>query len=117
MENTKVVKINEESVEFDNGVELLSDHSQDCCEHHWLSFQDLSMDDFDGLEFNLESDCFFERVEGYGIRLIPVNGHPVSVAGYGSNNGYYSDHLDLVLMKNKKAIKRFDISECQDITA
>lgn len=116
MGNTKVVKINEESLEFDNGVELLSDHFQDCCECHWLSFEDLSMDDFDGLEFNLDSDGFFERVEGYGIRLIPVNGHPVSVAGYGSNNGYYSDQLDLVLMKNKKAIKRFDISECQDIT-
>ncbi len=116
MGNTKVVKINEESLEFDNGVELLSDHYQDCCEHHWLSFEDLSMDDFEELEFDLESDGFFERVEGYGIRLIPVHGHPVSVAGYGSNNGYYSDQLDLVLLDNGKIMKRFDITDCQDIS-
>lgn len=116
MGNTKVVKINEESVEFDNGIELLSDHFQDCCECHWLSFNDLSMDDFDGLEFDLSSDNFFERVKDYGIRLIPVNGHPVSVAGYGSNNGYYSDQLDLVLRKGGMETNRFDISECQDIT-
>ena len=116
MKNLKVVNIGEESIEFDNGLVLCSSHEPECCEFHWLSFENLSMDDFEGLEFDLSNDNFFERVDGYGIRLIPTNGHPVSVAGYGSNNGYYSDQLDLELTRNGKVTKRFDISECQVIS-
>ena len=32
MENLKVVKIDQESIEFDNGAILTSDHQSDCCE-------------------------------------------------------------------------------------
>ena len=86
------------------------------------------MADFEGLEFDLSGDLaaydlalvgFFERVEGYGIRLLPINGHPVSVPGYGYNNGYYSSHLTLVLERPDKTgwgvTYYFDISKCQDI--
>lgn len=74
------------------------------------------MADFDGLEFNLDTNNFFERVDGYGIRLLPLNGHPISVAGYGYNNGYYSSHLDLTLINaDKKFIKTYNITECQTI--
>lgn len=110
----KVTKVNAESLIFDNGVELYSDHDQDCCESHYLSFSDLSIDDFDGLEFDIESEDFFERVDGYGIALKPIFGHPVRIPGYGSNNGYYSHDLTLVLTDRKEFKRSFDISECQD---
>lgn len=112
---TQVVKVNEDEITFSNGVSLTSDHNQDCCESHYLSFKDLSLDDFEGLEFDLSGDSFFERVDGYGIRLVPINGHPVSVPGYGYNNGYYSSNLSLVLTKDGKQISKFDISECQGV--
>ena len=97
---SKVTNVSEDVLTFDDGSELSSDHEPDCCEHHYLTFKDLSLSDFDGLEFDLSSDgSFFERVEDYGIRLKPTNGHPVSVPGYGENNGYYSANLSLILSK------------------
>lgn len=115
METTKVIKVCSESIEFDNGFELYSAHDSECDESHWLSFSDLSLQDFDGLEFNLGSDLFFTRIDGYGIALLPINGHPVRIAGYGSNNGYYSSNLSLVV-KGKGFLKTYDISDCQGIS-
>jgi len=114
MNNCKVTKVNGESIEFDNGFTLYSSHDQDCCESHWLSFEDLSIEDFDGLEFDLSGDTFFERIEDYGIALNPLQGLPVRVPGYGANNGYYSSELTLVL-SNGKSAKTFDITQCQVI--
>lgn len=115
MKAVKVVEIADESIKFDNGMWLSSDHERDCCENHYLSFSDLSEDDFEGLEFDLTTDSFFDRIEGYGIQLNPIHGHPVRVAGYGNNNGYYSANLSLVLIKGSKLVETFDITECQDI--
>lgn len=110
----KVIKLNSESIEFDNGSILSSNHDSDCCETHYLSFGDLTISDFDGLQFDLSSDSFFNRIDGYGIELIPILGHSVKVPGYGYNNGYYSSQLDLVLTSGKD-VKVFDITECQVI--
>jgi hypothetical protein len=113
----KVVTINDEDVIFDDGSVLYSEHDQECCESHYLSFADLSVDDFKGLEFDLYSETFFERVEDYGIRLIVTNGVAIPVPGYGSNNGYYSSNLALVLKDGKtNTCKTFDISDCQVIS-
>lgn len=114
MKNLKVVKIDSDSLEFDNGVKLYSNHDQDCCENHYLSLSDLTLDDFKGLEFDLSNDDFFERIEDYGIALKPINGFPVRIPGYGSNNGYYSSNLDLILTNDKDFTKTYDISECQE---
>ena len=111
----KVVKVSSDELVFDNDVVLFSEHEQNCCENHYLSFNDLTLADFEGLEFDLDSDSFFERVEDYGIRLIPLNGHPVAIPGYGSNNGYYSSNLSLCLCGGGGFEKTFDITSCQVI--
>ena len=64
----------------------------------------------------MSTDDFFKKVDGYGIELIPVNGHSVKVPGYGSNNGYYSTNLSLVLTDKESVTKTFDITECQEIS-
>lgn len=110
----KVIQVDKESIKFDNGITLSSDHQSDCCESHYLSFADITIEDFEGLEFDLSTDLFFTRVDGYGIALLPVNGHPVRVPGYGYNNGYYSSQLDLVL-SGDGVKKIYDITECQVI--
>ncbi len=115
MENLKVVKVDAESIEFENDIILTSDHNQDCCESHYLSFGDLTIADFEGLEFDLSGDSFFKRIEDYGIELIPIHGHSVKVPGYGYNNGYYSSNLTLSL-GGKGFNKTFDITECQVIS-
>lgn len=110
MENLKVVSISPDEIVFSNGIRLYSYHEQSCCENHYLSFADLTIADFDGLLFDLSGDNFFERVEDFGIRLIPTNGFPVSIPGYSQNNGYYSDNLSLVLSDGRE----FDITKCQN---
>lgn len=109
-----VIEVNQDSIKFDSGAVLSSYHEQDCCENHYLSFTDLTIEDFEGLRFDLSGDSFFKRIEGYGIELMPIKGHSVKIPGYGSNNGYYSDKLDLVLTVDGKE-KVFDVTECQEI--
>ena len=117
MELLKVTSVANDTILFDNGYCLGSEHEQDCCESHYLSTSDLTLEDFEGLEFDLDRDDFFERIEGYGIALKPVNGHPVRIPAYGQNNGYYSANLSLVIinLKSGKVIKSFDITHCQKI--
>ena len=116
MKNLKVVKIKSDSLEFDNGIVLYSDHQTECCESHYLSLSDLTLDDFEGLEFDLTNDDFFERIPDYGIALRPINGHPVRIPGYGDNNGYYSSNLDLILTNTdgRGVFKEYNITECQN---
>lgn len=110
----KVVSLDSETVSFDNGWSLYSDHEGDCCENHWLSMEDLTLEDFEGLEFDLSNDDFFNRIEDYGIELVPIHGHSVKIPGYGSNNGYYSSNLSLVLYGDNKVQKEYNITECQN---
>jgi hypothetical protein len=112
---SKIVKIECDTVYFDTGERLYSDHDQCCCEHHYLEFDAIADQNWQGLDFDLSGDSFFERVEDFGIRLIPVNGHPLPVPGYGRNNGYYSSNLSLVLRDEEGRERTFDVSECQEI--
>lgn len=112
---SKVERISDNQLIFDDGLKLCSQHIADCCESHYLSFENLTVKDFEGLEFDLTSDTFFERVKNYGIRLIPLNGYPISVPGYGYNNGYYSSNLQLLITDaEENIIKEFDVTECQE---
>ena len=115
MKELKVVSISDDIIKFEGGVELEAVHVQDCCEHHYLSLSDLTIDDFDGLTFDLSAENgegFFNRVEGYGIELLPNHGHAIRIPGYGSNNGYYSSNLTLEVRGDGKT-REFNISECQ----
>lgn len=114
MKNLKIIKVDQDFIEFDNGIKLYSDHNSECCEAHFLSFNDLTIDDFDGLEFNIKDDRFFRKIDGYGIELIPIKGYSIKIPGYGYNNGYYSSNLTLTL-NGLSFNKEFDISECQSI--
>lgn len=113
---TKIKSIDSESIDFDNGYRLESYHGQDCCEHHWLEFDYIKLDEVKDLEFDLSDENFFKRIDGYGIELIPVSGFSVKVPGYGSNNGYYSSEITLILSNNGKEVNRWDVSECQVIS-
>lgn len=117
MENLKVVKIENESITFDNGFTLASNHEQDCCENHWLDFSNLTLKDFEELEFDLSGETFFKGIPDYGIELLPLKGWPIRVPGYGSNNGYYSSDLELVVYNQEgKWMKKYDITDCQVIS-
>lgn len=116
MDKLKVIRVGSEGITFDNGILLSSEHESDCCEHHELTFTDLTINDFKDLEFNLTNDNFFKRVEDYGIELVPIKGHSIKIPGHGYNNGYYGTNIDLLLTNtNGTEFKRYDITECQNI--
>ena len=115
---TTVTKVSDIGILFANGIRLESQHFSDCCETHYLNFSDLTLEDFEGLEFNFSRLClaagtFFRRVEGYGIELLPISGWSVKIAGHGYNNGYYSDQLDLLLIFPNGSSLTYPITECQ----
>jgi hypothetical protein len=114
MDKLRVVQVDSDGITFDNGAMLFSTHQQDCCESHSLTFDDLNVDDFEGLEFDLTNDNFFNRIPDFGIELIPIKGYSVKIPAHGYNNGYYGTNLDLVIMNGKDS-KSYNISECQDI--
>lgn len=115
MKNLKVISVNGEFIEFENGIKLFSYHCQDCCESHELTLSDLTLSDFEGLEFDLSGDEFFKRIEGFGIELIPNHGHSVKIPGHGYNNGYYSDKLDLIV-QGAGFRREYNITDCQTIS-
>lgn len=117
LKKIKVIKINKDKdeIEFENNIKLFSDHFQECCEYHYLYLNDLTLEDFEGLEFDLSNDNFLRKIDGYGIELIPIRGHSVKIPAYGENNGCYSSELLLILKKGENFRRIFDISECQKI--
>ena len=107
-----IVKVEDEQIIFDNGWLLESFHFQECCENHYLAVK-AAADELLGEKLDLSKE-FFERVKGYGIRLLIEDGHPVPVAGYGENSGYYGSSIHLLLKDSSgETVKSFDVSECQ----
>lgn len=113
---SKIKRINEESLEFDNGFVLQSEHESNCCEYHWLDFSILEIyNDIYEQEFDVENGIKFKEVEGMGILLYDENGNKYLVNGYGRNNGWYSSNITLVLYNGKgKVVKEYDVTKCQD---
>lgn len=106
-------------------VELDDHHPQSCCESHyieWNYWEQVTPE----MVFTIDTDnydTFIERIYGYGLKFLPNpgTGYPISVPGYGSNNGYYSDEIILnikVIDKNKNTVvhkEEIDITECQKV--
>ena len=102
--------IDSDKLVFSDGSYLQSQHEQDCCESHYLEWPREAI----GIVVDTEGEVF-ERVDGYGIRLLQRDGLPVPVPGYGYNNGYYSNDLRLVLVSQGKTLREWDVSECQRV--
>lgn len=123
-ENLRITEIDDEYIILENAdkekLKVYSNHDTECCEIHYLDFSEIEDMLEDNMLFCIDTEdpsSFFCKVEGFGIRMLPVNGHPVSVPGYGRNNGYYSSDMELVVedMRFHKEVLNIDVSECQDI--
>jgi len=116
MKELKVINIdyNESILYFDNGIKLQTEDSSDAYGLHFWSLEDLTLEDFKDLTFNLSNDDFLKRLEDYGIELIANNGVKISIPCYAIKNGSYSTNLALILLNNEnKIINKYDISYCQ----
>lgn len=113
---SKIIKLQQELIAFDDGSTITSDHNQDCCERHYLDAGSIDLDEVKDLEFDLTQplEQLIERVEDYGIRLKATNNFALAIPAYGYNNGYYGTNIDLTLKTADKE-ETIDISECQNI--
>lgn len=109
-------------------IQMYDYHENNCCEEHFIDWK-YGLDQMtDEMKFTVNTNNYYngfiEKVEDYGIRIIPNpgTGHPIAFPGYGYNNGFYSTDIILVVVvfdKNSNTIflkDELDISECQDIT-
>lgn len=121
----KIVGADEDSyVVFENSYVLKSDHSCDCCESHYLDFSMLknyNVGSKSGKKINIFEQEFdfskgipFSRVKGVGILLHDTEGNKYLINGYGYNNGYYGDNIELILEKNWLVWYHYDVTECQE---
>ena len=111
----KVIDLNiNGQIVFEDGYILRDYHDQYCCEHHYLDISEDLKYDLIGCVFDLSDENFFDRIYDYGIALKPLNNHPIRIAGYGSNNGYYSSNLSLELLKYGEVISNWCITEFEN---
>jgi len=114
---TRIIKLEEEQITFDDGSTLTSSHESDCCESHYIDPSGIDLDEVKDLEFDLTQplESLIERIEGYGIRFKSSNNFSLPIPAYGYNNGYYGTNIDLILT-TKDRTEKIDITECQDIS-
>jgi len=111
----KIKSLDGNGITFEDGTKIYSDHDSDCCEWHELDTEGIDFDEVKDLEFDtsLPLEELIEKVDGYGIRIKSSNNFPLSIPGYGYNNGYYSDNLTLYLTQGNRN-ESLDITECQE---
>ena len=97
----KVTKVEENRLEFDNGLVLEGDHAPDCCENNYLDFEQIEVGDefpdIEGVEDLFKFISFDE--DGFTMRpssnSLDVPGMNKWVQARSVQNGYYSRHLGL----------------------
>ena len=104
----RILKITEDSIEFDNGKHMSSDHDQECCEINYADFEQL---DSLAREVDFSEPLVFELCD-YGFRFgnPPIN--MFFVPCYSIQNGYYSSLLD-IWYDDKKVIHGIDCLTCE----
>ena len=109
MKNLKVVKIDSESIEFENGIKLYSEHQSDCCEHHYLSFEDLELSDFEDLEFDSITIAPYMGKDSVEPFLAFQNKHTILLA-LTSNAGAYDFQTKKIAGQElyKEVLKRLE---------
>ena len=101
----RIIKVDDECIEFDNGSKIEYDHCPDCCEWNYA--------DFSQLEELARKTSFtlplsFEIVENSGFRFGNY-GKMFFVPCYSEQNGYYSNDIDIYF--NKQRVLNFDCEE------
>lgn len=96
----KVVSNSDEELVFDNGLKVVSHHSQDCCEHNYLDFEQLpvgtELPDYTAAQF---IDSLTIKDDGFIVK--DSAGIPKWVQARSSQNGYYSRGVSMHVSDGK----------------
>ena len=103
----KIIKLEENLIEFDDGTKITADHDQDCCEWNYADCEQLD-DLAKNYNFNTKK-LRFMAVDGHGFRFGDNPLRMFFVPCYSDQNGYYSSDIDIYL--NGKAVLNFGCEE------
>ena len=109
----KVVKVNEEGIEFSDGTVISHYHDQDCCEHVYANWIDWSNDFSNVVEIR---SLTIWTVPDAGIRIEFSHGYQSRdfvwfVACYDEQNGYYNSNLEITISTGENALVAVDVSD------
>ena len=103
----KIIKLEEDLIEFDDGTRITADHCQNCCECNYADCEQL---DHLARHYNFNTKKLrFVAVEGQGFRFGDNPLRMFFVPCYSDQNGYYSSDIDIYL--NGKAVLNFECEE------
>lgn len=95
----KIIKLEENLIEFEDGTRITCDHCQDCCEYNYADCEQLD-DLARGYDFDT-AKLKIEAVDEAGFRFGDRPERMFFVPCYSSQNGYYSS--DIVVSINGEA--------------
>lgn len=99
----KVIKSDDDKVEFDNGLCIIGEGDVDCCAINYLDFEQLPV----GTELPTMSAGKFAdyiKLKEDGFIVKDSEGTPKWVQARSNQNGYYSNMTTLIVKDKKKTI-------------
>lgn len=93
----KVILSEEGTLEFDNGLIVVSDHDQSCCEINYLDFEQFLVgDEFPTMIAKEFAKAINIKEDGFSIK--DIHGIPKWVQARSEQNGFYSSGVNLIIM-------------------
>lgn len=105
----KVIKSEDNLLEFDNGLTIRGDGDVDCCAYNYLDFEQLPV----GTELpTMTAGEFVDKVilKEDGFTIKDNDGTPKWVQARSSQNGYYSNMTTLLVKHEDKTINLGQLS-------
>ena len=100
----KIIKFDQDGLEFDNGTIVGDSHDQECCEDVYADWKQL--EDTDVMSHKFPEAIEIEGVDGAGIK---IDGYFIPC--YNEQSGYYSSDLDIVITYPDKKKVTVDVSK------
>lgn len=99
--NMKVIKSEDNLLEFDNGLKIIGDGEEDCCARNYLDFEQLPIGTI-LKDMDLEDFHKTINIKDDGFSVKDIDGIPKWVQARSEQNGYYSNMTTLVLEQGDK---------------
>lgn len=99
----KVIKSEENLLEFDNGLMVIGNGEEDCCAYNYLDFEQLPVDtELPTMDLEDFHKAIIIKDDGFSVK--DIDGIPKWVQARSNQNGYYSNMTTLILRQGEKEI-------------
>lgn len=105
----KVIKSEENFLEFDNGLMVIGDGAEDCCAYNYLDFEQLPVDtELPTMDLEDFHKAITIKEDGFSVK--DIDGMPKWVQARSDQNGYYSNMTTLILKRGENKIMSKEFS-------